>query len=53
MHRQDRNRNGETGSGGTLVIHLDTSALVKLYLLEDDSEMARGLIVTQDDPLPT
>lgn len=35
------------------MIHLGTSGFVNLYLPEHDSEMVRGLIDTQDDPLPT
>ena len=34
------------------MIYLDTSALVKLYLLEADSAIVQELVVAQDDPLP-
>ena len=34
------------------MIYLDTSALIKLYLLEDGSETVHGLVTGQDDPLP-
>jgi len=34
------------------VIYLDTSALVKLYLLEADSEVVQELVSSQQDPLP-
>ena len=34
------------------MIYLDTSALVKLYLLETDSHVVQDLIAAQNDPLP-
>jgi predicted nucleic acid-binding protein len=34
------------------VIYLDTSALIKLYLLEDHSEQVDELVRSQDEPLP-
>lgn len=34
------------------MIYLDTSALIKLYLIEEHSEEVEALIVAQDDPLP-
>jgi len=34
------------------VIYLDTSALVKLYLMEEGSGVVQNLISTQSDPLP-
>lgn len=34
------------------MIYLDTSALVKLYLLEADSAIVQELVFAQDDPLP-
>jgi predicted nucleic acid-binding protein len=34
------------------VIYLDTSALIKLHLVEDGSESVFDLIQRQDDPLP-
>jgi predicted nucleic acid-binding protein len=34
------------------VIYLDTSALIKLYLLEEGSEQVHSLISGQEDPLP-
>jgi predicted nucleic acid-binding protein len=34
------------------VIYLDTSALVKLYLLEADSGIVQALISAQDAPIP-
>ena len=34
------------------MIYLDTSALVKLYLLESDSHVVQELISAQHDPLP-
>jgi len=34
------------------VIYLDTSALVKLYLLEDGSSAVQELVADQHDPLP-
>ncbi len=34
------------------MIYLDTSALVKLYLLEKDSVEVQALLSAQDDPLP-
>lgn len=34
------------------MIYLDTSALVKLYLLETDSHVVQELVTGQDDPLP-
>lgn len=34
------------------MIYLDTSALVKLYLLEADSHVVQELVTAQDDPLP-
>jgi predicted nucleic acid-binding protein len=35
-----------------LVIYLDTSAFIKLYLREDGSEAINQLVTAQDDPLP-
>lgn len=34
------------------MIYLDTSALIKLYILEPDSGDIQGLVSAQDDPLP-
>lgn len=34
------------------MIYLDTSALVKLYVLEDGSEFVQGCLSGQGDPLP-
>ncbi|MCB1122770.1 MAG: type II toxin-antitoxin system VapC family toxin [Verrucomicrobiae bacterium] len=34
------------------MIYLDTSALIKLYLLEDGSESVNRLVISQDEPLP-
>lgn len=34
------------------MIYLDTSALIKLYLLEKDSADVQALLSTQSDPLP-
>lgn len=34
------------------MIYLDTSALVKLYLLEEGSSVVQNLISSQNDPLP-
>lgn len=34
------------------MIYLDTSALVKLYLLEPNSSVVQELVSSQDDPLP-
>ncbi len=34
------------------MIYLDTSALVKLYLLESDSSTVQELVSAQDNPLP-
>lgn len=34
------------------MIYLDTSALVKLYLLEEDSAVVQMLVSSQSDPLP-
>ncbi len=34
------------------MIYLDTSALVKLYLLEANSSVVQELVSSQDDPLP-
>ena len=35
-----------------MVIYLDTSALIKLYIREDGSEAVQRLVESQDDPLP-
>ncbi len=35
-----------------MVIYLDTSALIKLYLLEDGSAEVNELVCSQDEPLP-
>ena len=35
-----------------MVIYLDTSALLKLYIHEDHSEAVQEWVVSQDDPLP-
>jgi len=34
------------------VIYLDTSALLKLYVREDASELVQELVTSQEDPLP-
>ena len=34
------------------MIYLDTSALLKLYIREADSEFVQAQVVSQDDPLP-
>jgi len=34
------------------VIYLDTSALIKLYLIEKGSETVNDLVLAQDEPLP-
>lgn len=34
------------------MIYLDTSSLVKLYLLEEDSAVVQELVSSQHDPLP-
>jgi len=34
------------------VIYLDTSALIKLYLIESGSEELDQVVVSQDEPLP-
>jgi len=34
------------------MIYLDTSAFIKLYLLEDGSAAVHGLVVAQQEPLP-
>ena len=41
-----------SGSRGALVIYLDTSARVKLYLLKTDSHVVQELIAAQHAPLP-
>lgn len=43
---------GERGSRGALVIYLDTSALIKLYIRETGSEEVQQWVISQDDPLP-
>lgn len=35
-----------------MVIYLDTSALIKLYIRENGSETVQSLVESQDDPLP-
>lgn len=35
-----------------MVIYLDTSALLKLYIREDHSESVQKWVESQDDPLP-
>ena len=35
-----------------MVIYLDTSAFIKLYIREDGSEEVHSLVTSQDDPLP-
>ncbi len=34
------------------MIYLDTSALLKLYFLEDESELVQQYVMQQSDPLP-
>lgn len=34
------------------MVYLDTSALLKLYLIEEGSEWVQALVAAQDDPLP-
>jgi len=34
------------------MIYLDTSAFIKLYLREEGSAKAHGIVVTQEEPLP-
>lgn len=34
------------------MIYLDTSALIKLYLIEDSSEQVNQTVINQDEPLP-
>jgi len=38
--------------GGTLVIYLDTSAFLKLYVREADSDRVQDLVIGQKEPLP-
>lgn len=35
-----------------MVIYLDTSAFIKLYIKEEGSEEVHSLVTSQDDPLP-
>ena len=44
--------NGESRSRRALVIYLDTSAFLKLYIRERGSELVQAAVTSQEDPLP-
>jgi predicted nucleic acid-binding protein len=50
--RQQRHRGGFGHSRGALVIYLDTSALIKLYIREEGSERVQEKVSSQSVPLP-